>query len=45
MVEICKSSELTENQLKNVVDQDEQEVHEVKSHFKKPVVIEWRYSV
>lgn len=45
MVEICKSSELTENQWKNVVDQDEQEVHEVKSHFKKSVVIVWRYTV
>ena len=35
-VEICKSSEITDNQLKNiVVDQDEREVNEVKSDSKK----------
>ena len=38
-VEICKSSEITDNQLKNiVVDQDEREVNEVKSDSKKPPV-------
>ena len=35
-VEICKSSEITDSQLKNiVVDQDEREVNEVKSDSKK----------
>ena len=34
-VEICKSSEITDSQLKNiVVDQDEQEVNKVKSDSK-----------
>ena len=38
-VEISKSSEITDNQLKNiVVDQDEREVNEVKSDSKKPPV-------
>ena len=38
-VEICKSSEITDNQLKSiVVDQDEREVNEVKSDSKKPPV-------
>ena len=36
-VEICKSSEITESQLKNIaVDQDEREVHEVKNSSKTP---------
>ena len=36
-VEMCKSSEITENQAKNiVVDQDDREVHDVKDDSKKP---------
>ena len=35
-VEMCKSSEITENQAKNfVVDQDDREVHDVKDDSKK----------